>query len=167
MLWVSPGWTRIWICEFQGSPFFHDAIEAHSCVDPLMPNSFLSKTQLVMINQLQDVSTQRSLSTAYRMYAVDKDLRVKTSCSWFIITSCVLLKKEFGTIFPCCIIQYLTTAIPDWLYIINWCYKEYGHLIVLLSVCMCFKIVWFQLFLYSCSHSSCYMYLSQWLYTTI
>ena len=43
-----------------------DAIEAHSCVDPLMPNSFLSKTQLLMINQLQDVSTRRSLSTTYR-----------------------------------------------------------------------------------------------------
>ena len=45
----------------------YDAVEAHSCVDPLMPNSFLSKTQLLMINQLQDVSTRRSLSTAYRM----------------------------------------------------------------------------------------------------
>ena len=32
----------------------------------MMPNSFLSKTQLLMINQLQDVSTRRSLSTAYR-----------------------------------------------------------------------------------------------------
>ena len=31
----------------------------------VMPNSFLSKTQLLMINQLQDVSTRRSLSTAY------------------------------------------------------------------------------------------------------
>ena len=37
-----------------------DAVEAHSCVDPLMPNSFLSKTQLLMINQLQDVLTQLS-----------------------------------------------------------------------------------------------------------
>ena len=45
---------------------YFDAVEAHSCVDPLMPNSFLSKTQqlLLMINQLQDVSTRRSLSTA-------------------------------------------------------------------------------------------------------
>ena len=32
----------------------------------VMPNSFLSKTQLLMINQLQDVSTRRSSSTAYR-----------------------------------------------------------------------------------------------------
>ena len=103
------------------TPSHSDAVEAHSCVDPLMPNSFLSKTQLLMINQLQDVSTRRSLSTAYRiwhqwinatmslysitmgwclfytyrfilslpstppcpyrMYAVDKDLRVETSCS--------------------------------------------------------------------------------------
>ena len=63
----------------EGSP--NDAVEAHSCVDPLMPNSFLSKTQLLMINQLQDVSTRRSLSTAYRiitssshhiLYTVDK-----------------------------------------------------------------------------------------------
>ena len=44
-----------------------DAVEAHSCVDPLMPNSFLSNSQLLMINQLQDVSTRRSLSTAYRI----------------------------------------------------------------------------------------------------
>ena len=43
-----------------------DAVEAHSCVDPLMPNSLLSKTQLLMLNQLQDVSTRRSLSTVYR-----------------------------------------------------------------------------------------------------
>ena len=49
------------------SHYFIDAVEAHSCVDPLMPNSFLSKTQLLMINQLQDVSTRRSLSTAYRI----------------------------------------------------------------------------------------------------
>ena len=45
----------------------NDAVEAHSCVDPLMPNSFLSKTQLLIINQLQDVSTRRSLSTADRI----------------------------------------------------------------------------------------------------
>ena len=68
-----------------------DAVQAHSCVDPLMPNSFLNKTQLLMINQLQDVLTRRSLSTVYRiLYAVDKDLRVETSCSLFIINSCVL-----------------------------------------------------------------------------
>ena len=35
-----------------------DAVEAHSCVDPPMSNSFLSKTQLLMINQLQDVLFQ-------------------------------------------------------------------------------------------------------------
>ena len=54
-----------------------DAVEAHSCVDPLMPNSFLSKTQLLMINQLQDVSTRRSSSTVYR--------------------SCMQLTKTFGS----------------------------------------------------------------------
>ena len=43
-----------------------DAVEAHSCVDPLMPNSFFEQnTTVKMINQLQDVSTRRSLSTAY------------------------------------------------------------------------------------------------------
>ena len=48
-----------------------------------------------MINQLQNVSSQRSLSTAYRMsailYTVDKDLRVETSGSGYIIR--VLLKN--------------------------------------------------------------------------
>ena len=39
----------------------------------LMPNSFLSKTQLLMINQLQDVSTRRSLSTAYRIRSEVRD----------------------------------------------------------------------------------------------
>ena len=52
---------------FPDTKIIVDAVEAHSCVDPLMPNSFLSKTQLLMINQLQDVSTRRSLSTAYRI----------------------------------------------------------------------------------------------------
>ena len=60
---------------------FNDAVEAHSCIDPLMPNSFLSKTQLLMINQLQDVSTRRSLSTAYRMTKY----------------SCTQLTKTFGS----------------------------------------------------------------------
>ena len=47
----------------------------------------------VLLN-LQDVSTRRSLSTVYTvLYAVDKDLRVKTSCIRFIINSCVLLKN--------------------------------------------------------------------------
>ena len=55
--------------------------------------------QQVAIDQLQDVLTRRSLSTAYRMlqdvdvYAVDRDFRVETSCSRSIVTSCVLLKK--------------------------------------------------------------------------
>ena len=49
-------------------------------------NNFLSRTQLVAIDLLQDVSTLRSLSTAHRM-TVDEVLRVKTS------SSCVLLKK--------------------------------------------------------------------------
>ena len=35
-----------------GHPY-SDAVEAHSCVDPLLPYSFLSKTQLLMIDQLQ------------------------------------------------------------------------------------------------------------------
>ena len=57
---------------------YFDAVEAHSCIDPLMPNSFLSKTQLLMINQLQDVSTRRSLSTVYRMLSVTFSLGGET-----------------------------------------------------------------------------------------
>ena len=57
-------------------------------------NNFLSRMQLVMIDLLQGILTRRSLSTAYRiLYAVDKELRVKTSCSRSIATSCVLFKK--------------------------------------------------------------------------
>ena len=62
----------------------------------MVGNNFLSGTQLAAIDLLKEVSTHRSLSTAYRMYilyAVDKDLRVETSCSRSIATSCVLLKK--------------------------------------------------------------------------
>ena len=49
----------------------HDAVEAHSCRDHV--------TSLLIL------------------YAVDKDLRVKTSCSRSIATSCVLLKKLLST----------------------------------------------------------------------
>ena len=72
---------------------FCDAVEAHSCVDPLMPNSFLSKTQLLMINQLQNVSTRRSLSTAYRK-----------------------LKKEFGINLFCI---YLIFYLSKWLLLLS------------------------------------------------
>ena len=41
-------------------------LQAHSCVDDSTDKRFLSKRQLLMINQLQDVLTRRSLSTAYR-----------------------------------------------------------------------------------------------------
>ena len=39
----------------------NDAVEAHSCVDDYTDIRFLSRTQLLMINQLQDVSNRRSL----------------------------------------------------------------------------------------------------------
>ena len=35
----------------------NDAVETHSCVDASTDKKFLSMTQLLMINQLQDVST--------------------------------------------------------------------------------------------------------------
>ena len=65
-----------------------DAVEARNCVDVSTDKKFLSRTQLLVIIQLQDVSTQRSLSTAYRMtktlwskrLAVDLSLTV-VSCS--------------------------------------------------------------------------------------
>ena len=62
----------------------------------MVGNNFLSRTQLAAIDLLKDVSTRRSLSTAYRMYilyAVNEDLRVEMSRSRSIATSCVLLKK--------------------------------------------------------------------------
>ena len=40
----------------------NDVVEAPSCVDDSTDKRFLSNTQLLMINQLQDVSTRRSLS---------------------------------------------------------------------------------------------------------
>ena len=52
---------------------------------------FLSKTQLIMINQMQDVLTRRSLSTVYRIhtgYVVDKDLQVE--CPAFDISLSVV-----------------------------------------------------------------------------
>ena len=76
-----------------------DAVGAHSCIDASTDKEFLSRTQLLIINQLQNVLTRRSLSTAYRirsevrdgsshvthslaiLYTVDKVLQVKTSCS--------------------------------------------------------------------------------------
>ena len=60
----------------------HDAVEAHSCTDNSTDKRFLSNTQLidklptgcfdpkVYVNCVEDV-----------LYAVDKDLWVKTSCS--------------------------------------------------------------------------------------
>ena len=53
----------------------------------------MNNTQL-LFNQLQVVSTRGSLSTAYNLWAVDKDPWVKTSCSW-LNNSCVLLISEF------------------------------------------------------------------------
>ena len=44
---------------------------------------FLSKTQLVMINQMQDISTEGLCQLCVILFAVDKDLRVETSCIWF------------------------------------------------------------------------------------
>ena len=67
----------------------------------------MSNAQLV-INQLQDVSTRGSLSTAYK-WAVDKDPRVKMSCSW-LTSSCVLLISEFR--------YYINATIS--LYSIKW-----------------------------------------------
>ena len=61
--------------------FMCDTTEAHSYIDNSTSNEFLSRTQLLMINQMQDVSTWRSLS--YRdpgQYAVDEDLQVETFC---------------------------------------------------------------------------------------
>ena len=60
-------YTKVEKLKKNMASLLYDAVDAHSYVDPLMPNSFLSKTQLLMINQLQDVSTRRSLSTAYRI----------------------------------------------------------------------------------------------------
>ena len=37
-------------------------------------NNFLSRTQLVAIDLLQDVSTRRSLSTAYRIRSEDTEI---------------------------------------------------------------------------------------------
>ena len=57
---------------------YHDTVEAHSCVDDSYTDTrFLSKTQLVKIDQMQDVSTWRPLSTAYTGIIL---YEVETSC---------------------------------------------------------------------------------------
>ena len=79
----------------------HSAVEAHSWADGSTGNRFLSRTQLLMINQMQDNSTRRSLSTAYRVCnTVDKDLQVEATCSGFIIEICVLLRNLLPVV--CC-----------------------------------------------------------------
>ena len=79
-----------------GSP---DAVEAHSYVDPLMPNSFLSKNTTVndkstagrfdpkvFVNCVQEDCTQLTKTFGSKRPAVDLSLTVV-----------FLLKKEFGS----------------------------------------------------------------------
>ena len=60
-----------------------DAVEAHSCVDPLMPNSFLSKNTTVNDKSTAGCFDLKVFVNCVHviLYAVDKDLRVETSCS--------------------------------------------------------------------------------------
>ena len=75
-----------------------DAVQAHSCVDPLMPNSFLSKNTTVndkstagrfdpkvFVNCVQEDGTQLTKTFGSKHPAVDLS-----------ITVVFLLKKEFG-----------------------------------------------------------------------
>ena len=59
----------------------------------IIDNNFLSGTQLVAIDLLQDVSTQRSLSTAYRIF-VGGLCQLRTgSLSEVFVNSCTQLRK--------------------------------------------------------------------------
>lgn len=58
----------------------------HTCVDNSLTIHFWARPQLLLKTQLQDVSVQRSLSTACTtsllLQATDKDLWVQTCCRW-------------------------------------------------------------------------------------
>ena len=51
ILLLVADWKLVTLTEqgiaVDSNKFHHDAVEAHSCVDPLMPNSFLSKNTTV------------------------------------------------------------------------------------------------------------------------
>ena len=55
----------ICVCVCVWCVYVNDAVEAHSCIDDSTDKRFLSRTQLLMINQMQDVSNRRSFSTVY------------------------------------------------------------------------------------------------------
>ena len=62
-------------------------------------DKLLSRTQLVMINQLQDVSTWRSLSPAYRMIQLTKTSGLKYPAVniSFTVMSCSRICYQCGT----------------------------------------------------------------------
>ena len=73
-----------------------DAVEAHSCVDPLMPNSFLSKNTTV-----NDKSTAGRFDPKGFVNCVKeltKTFGSKRPAVDLSLTVVFLLKKEFGII---------------------------------------------------------------------
>ena len=72
--------------HFSTAPCEVDAVEAHSCVDPLMPNSFFEQNTTVNDKSTAGCFDPKVFVNCVQdpvriLYAVDKDLRVETSCS--------------------------------------------------------------------------------------